>query len=160
MFSIAPEIPWLNRESTGVVRVPRLRPDVEPIARVTALWLDAPSIGLQLSDGQPVHPTDPAKAYRTPRFNQWDIGITRPFRIREKLTHSPTFQSFNLLNSNAAESQTTAVALSCSAASLGVAPFLTPQQCAGSTVASFAQCGPCGNISTITSPRLVKLPDD
>src|SRR5208283_921201 len=62
-------------------------------------------------------------AYRTPRVNQWDISVTRPFRIKERLTLSPTFQLFNLLNSNAAESQTTALPVSTT--STGTAPFLT-----------------------------------
>jgi hypothetical protein len=64
---------------------------------------------------------------------------------------------FNLLNSNAAESQTTA--LPASTTSTGTAPFLSPSQCSGAgfTGAAQAQCGLGGNISTITNPRLMKL---
>ena len=96
-------------------------------------------------------------AYRTPRVNQMDISITRVFRLRERYTLQPTFQLFNLLNSNAAVTQSTAVPVSYSATSSGVAPFLSPQQCSGSTVGSFAQCGLGGSIANITNPRLMKL---
>ena len=96
-------------------------------------------------------------AYRTPRVNQVDISFKRTFRIREKLILEPTFQLFNLLNSNAAESQTTAIPASTT--STGTAPFLSPSQCSGGgfTGAAAAQCGLGGNISTITNPRLMKL---
>ena len=93
--------------------------------------------------------------YRSPRVNQLDISIQRTFRIKERLTLQPKFQLFNLLNSNAAISQTTAIPASTTGT--GTAPFLTPQQCSGSPVASIAQCGLGGNISTITTPRLMKL---
>jgi hypothetical protein len=96
-------------------------------------------------------------AYRTPRLSQLDISFKRTFRIRERLTLEPTFQMFNLLNSNAAISQTTSIPLTTSGT--GTAPFLTPQQCSGAgfTGAAQAQCGLGGNISTITTPRLMKL---
>jgi carboxypeptidase family protein len=94
-------------------------------------------------------------AYRSPRVNQLDISISRRFRIKERWILEPKFQLFNLLNSNAAISQTTAVPVTTT--STGTAPFLTPQQCVGSPVASIAQCGLGGNISTITNPRLMKL---
>jgi carboxypeptidase family protein len=97
----------------------------------------------------------PPGAYRTPRVNQLDISIQRTFKIKERWTLQPKFQLFNLLNSNAAESQTTAVPTTTT--STGTAPFLTPQQCVGSSVASIPQCGLGGNISTITNPRLMKL---
>jgi hypothetical protein len=99
----------------------------------------------------------PPGAYRTPRVNQLDISITRVFRIKERWTLQPEFQMFNLLNSNAAIVQSTAVPVSYSTTSSGVAPFLTPQQCSSSSVGSFAQCGLGGSISTITTPRLMKL---
>ena len=97
--------------------------------------------------------------YRSPRVNQLDISISRRFRIKERWVLEPKFQLFNILNSNAAISQTTALPSSTTAPSTssGVAPYLSPSQCAGSTVASFAQCGLGGNISTITNPRLMKL---
>jgi len=97
----------------------------------------------------------PPGAYRTARLNQLDISIKRTFRIKEKWVLEPEFQLFNLLNSNAAITQTTAVPASTTGT--GTAPFLTPAQCAGSTVASISQCGLGGNISTITTPRLMKL---
>ena len=97
----------------------------------------------------------PPGGYRSARLNQLDISLKRTFRIKEKYVLEPTFQLFNLLNSNAAITQSTAVPASTTGS--GTAPFLTPQQCAGSTVASFSQCGLGGNISTITTPRLMKL---
>ena len=96
-------------------------------------------------------------AVRTPRLSQWDISIKRTFRIHEKYTLEPEFQMFNLLNSNAVVAQSTAVSASAAPGTPGVAPFLTPQQCGGSTVASFASCGLGGGITTITTPRLMKL---
>ncbi len=98
----------------------------------------------------------PPGAYRTPRVNQWDISLKRTFRIKERYILEPTIQWFNLLNSNAAITQSTAVPATTTGT--GTAPFLTPQQCAAnSAVASIAQCGLGGNISTITTPRLMKL---
>ncbi len=97
----------------------------------------------------------PPGAYRTARLNQLDLSITRTFRIKEKWTLQPTFQLFNLLNSNAAIAQSTAVPVTTT--SSGTAPYLSPSQCSGSTVAGFAQCGLGGSISTITTPRLMKL---
>jgi len=97
----------------------------------------------------------PPGAYRSPRVNQLDISFKRTFRIRERWILEPTIQWFNLLNSNAAISQTTSIPVTTTGT--GTAPFLTPAQCVGSTVASIPQCGLGGNISTITTPRLMKL---
>jgi hypothetical protein len=96
-------------------------------------------------------------SYRTPRLNQLDISFKRTFRIKEKYVFEPTFQLFNLLNSNAAITQTTS--MPASTTGTGTAPFLQPSQCsaAGFTGAAAAQCGLGGNISTITTPRLMKL---
>jgi hypothetical protein len=89
-------------------------------------------------------------AYRTARLNQLDISIKRTFKLKEKYTFEPTFQLYNLLNSNAAITQSTTVGST-------TAPFLTPSQCASSTVSSNPQCGLGGNISNITTPRIMKL---
>lgn len=94
---------------------------------------------------------------RTDRLNQWDISLKRTFRIKERWTLEPEFQMFNLLNSAAVIAQSTSISPSAAAGTSGVAPFLTPQQCAGSTVGSFAQCGMGGTIQTLTTPRLMKL---
>jgi hypothetical protein len=96
-------------------------------------------------------------AARTPRLNQLDISVKRTFKFKEKYTFEPTFQLFNLLNSNAAITQTTS--LPASTTGTGTAPFLQSSQCsaAGFTGAAAAQCGLGGNISTITTPRLMKL---
>jgi hypothetical protein len=96
-------------------------------------------------------------AVRTPRLNQLDVSFKRTFKFRERYVIEPTFQVFNLLNTNAAVLQATAVPASYSATSAGVAPFLTHQQCSQSTVGSFANCGLGGDITTITNPRMLKV---
>jgi hypothetical protein len=94
---------------------------------------------------------------RTPRLNQLDLSFKRTFRFREKYVLEPTIQIFNLLNTNAAVTQSTSLSASYAATSPGVAPFLTPQQCGSSSVGSFANCGLGGAVTTITNPRLVRL---
>jgi Carboxypeptidase regulatory-like domain len=94
---------------------------------------------------------------RTPRLNQLDLSLKRTFRFREKYVLEPTIQVFNLLNTNAAVTQSTSITASAAAGTPGVAPFLTPQQCANSTVGSFASCGLGGAVTTITNPRLLRL---
>jgi hypothetical protein len=97
-------------------------------------------------------------AVRTARLNQLDLSLKRTFRFREKYVVEPTIQVFNLLNTNAAVLQSTSVSASYSATTAGVAPFLTPQQCAASSaMSSFANCGLGGAVTTITNPRLLKL---
>jgi hypothetical protein len=94
---------------------------------------------------------------RTPRLNQLDLSMKRTFKFREKYVVEPTVQVFNLLNTNAAVVQSTALSASYSATSPGVAPFLTPSQCGSSTVGSFANCGLGGAITTITNPRILRV---
>jgi hypothetical protein len=94
---------------------------------------------------------------RTPRLNQFDVSMKRTFRFHEKYILEPTLQVFNLFNTNAAVVQATSITASYSATSPGVAPFLTPQQCASSNVGSFANCGLGGAVTTITNPRLMRL---
>ena len=94
---------------------------------------------------------------RTPRLNQLDLSVKRTFKFREKYVLEPTIQVFNLLNTNAAVVQSTALSAAYSATSPGVAPFLTEKQCSSSTVGSFANCGLGGAITTITNPRILRL---
>ncbi len=94
---------------------------------------------------------------RTPRLTQLDLSLKRTFRFREKYVLEPTVQVFNLLNTNAPVVQSTSLSASYSATSPGVAPFLTPQQCASSPVGSFASCGLGGAATTITNPRLLRV---
>ena len=96
-------------------------------------------------------------AVRTPRLNQLDLSVKRTFKFREKYVLEPTIQVFNLLNTNAAVVQSTALSAAYSATSPGVAPFLTEKQCSSSTVGSFANCGLGGAITTITNPRILRL---
>ncbi len=84
----------------------------------------------------------------TPRLNQLDLSFKKTFRFREKYTLEPTVQIFNILNSNAAVSQATAV-------STTVAPFLTSSQCSGAS--NLVNCGVGGPVTTITNPRLLRL---
>jgi hypothetical protein len=80
-------------------------------------------------------------------------GRRREIAIRSALGASP-WRIVRMLR-NAAISQT--VAVPASTTSTGTAPFLSPSQCAGSTVSTISQCGLGGNISTINTPRLMKL---
>ena len=99
--------------------LPRPRPSVYPTGSIgarppsvrdkparanTGYWLAAPSIRVTTRcRARPTVHTCPPGAYRTARVNQVDISIKRTFRIKEKLSLEPTFQLFNLLNSNAAD---------------------------------------------------------
>ena len=94
---------------------------------------------------------------RTPRLNQLDLSVKRTFKFRERYVLEPTVQVFNIMNTNAAVVQATALSASYSATSAGVAPFLTASQCSSSTVSKFANCGLGGAITTITNPRLLRV---
>jgi hypothetical protein len=83
----------------------------------------------------------------TPRLTQLDIGVKRVFRFRDKYVLEPEAQIFNLLNSNAAVTQSTAV-------STTVAPFLPASSCSGSTLKN---CGVGGPVTTLTNPRILRL---
>jgi hypothetical protein len=109
-----------------------------------------------LQGGETINLVAPGQV-RTPRLNQLDVSFKRTFKFRERYVLEPTFQVFNLLNTNAAVVQATAVPASYSPTSAGVAPFLTPQQCSSSAVGSFANCGLGGAVTTITNPRMLKV---
>jgi hypothetical protein len=97
-------------------------------------------------------------AVRTDRLNQFDISLKRTFKFRDKYTIEPTVQVFNLLNTNALVTQTTAVAASYGATTAaGVAQFLDPSKCGGVNAAGAAVCGLGGNASVVTNPRLMRL---
>jgi hypothetical protein len=83
----------------------------------------------------------------TPRLTQFDIGFKRPFHVKERVVLEPEVQIFNLLNSNAAITQATAV-------STTVAPFLSKSACSGS---SLKNCGVGGPVTTLTNPRILRL---
>ncbi|HWZ32282.1 MAG TPA: carboxypeptidase regulatory-like domain-containing protein [Bryobacteraceae bacterium] len=115
-----------------------------------------------LQGGETINLVAPGQV-RTPRLNQLDLSLKRTFKFRERFVIEPEFQVFNLLNTNAAVVQATALSASYpldkngKPTSAGVAPFLTSSQCSGSTVGSFANCGLGGAITTITNPRLLKV---
>jgi hypothetical protein len=88
---------------------------------------------------------------RTPRLNQLDLSFKRTFKFKEKYVVEPEIQVFNLLNSNAAVVQSTAVSAS---ATGNVAPFLPSSACGSGTPAN---CGLGGAVTTITNPRLLKM---
>jgi len=94
---------------------------------------------------------------RTARLNQLDLSLKRTFKFREKYVLEPTIQVFNILNTNAAVIQASAITASYSATSPGVAPFLPASACAASPVGSFANCGLGGAATTITNPRLLRF---
>jgi len=96
-------------------------------------------------------------AVRTARLTQLDLSVKRTFKFHEKYVVEPSAQVFNLLNTNAPVLQSTSIPASYSAASAGVAPFLTPKQCVASPVGPFANCGLGGAVTTITNPRILKL---
>jgi len=81
----------------------------------------------------------------TPRLNQLDLSVKKSFRFREKYVLEPTLQAFNILNSNAAVTQSTSV-------STTVSPFLTSGCSSG-----LSTCGVGGPITTITNPRLLRV---
>jgi hypothetical protein len=83
----------------------------------------------------------------TPRLTLLDIGFKRPFHIKERFVFEPEVQIFNLLNTNAAITQSTTV-------STTVAPFLTGSACSGS---SLKNCGVGGPVTTLTNPRIMRL---
>jgi hypothetical protein len=84
----------------------------------------------------------------TPRLNQLDIGFKKTFRFREKYVLEPEAQIFNMLNSNAAISQSIAV-------STTVAPFLSKSVCSANP--GLTNCGVGGPVTTLTNPRILRL---
>jgi hypothetical protein len=84
---------------------------------------------------------------RTPRLNQLDIGLKKVIKFRERFVFEPEAQVFNLLNSNAATTEATALGGDTS-------PFLPKSACTGS---SSANCGLGGPVTVITNPRLLRL---
>jgi hypothetical protein len=60
----------------------------------------------------------------------------------------PEVQIFNLLNSNAAVTQATAV-------STTIAPFLPKSACSATT--GLVNCGVGGPVTTLTNPRIMRL---
>ncbi|PWU03314.1 MAG: hypothetical protein C5B51_19215 [Terriglobia bacterium] len=83
----------------------------------------------------------------TPRLNQLDISFKKTFRFRERFVLEPEAQIFNILNSNAAVTESTALGGDTS-------PFLPKSACNGS---SAANCGLGGAVTMITNPRLLRL---
>jgi hypothetical protein len=83
----------------------------------------------------------------TPRLNQFDIGLKKTFRFRERFVFEPEIQVFNILNSNAAVTESVNLAGD-------AAPFLPKSACGASAPAN---CGVGGAVTTITNPRLLRL---
>jgi hypothetical protein len=92
---------------------------------------------------------------RTPRLSQLDIGLKKTFKIRERFVFEPEAQVFNLLNSNAAVTESVSIPSSTSPTAPGnVSAFLPKSACSSS---SAANCGLGGAVTTITNPRLLRL---
>jgi hypothetical protein len=83
----------------------------------------------------------------TPRLNQLDIGMKKTFTLRERYVFEPEVQFFNILNSNAAVTESTSLGAN-------AAPLLPKSACSGS---SAANCGLGGAVTTITNPRLMRV---
>jgi hypothetical protein len=83
----------------------------------------------------------------TPRLNQFDVGLKKTFKFRERYVFEPEVQVFNLLNGNAAVTESVTLAGD-------AAPFLPRSACRAS---SLANCGLGGTVTTITNPRLLRL---
>jgi len=83
----------------------------------------------------------------TPRLNQFDIGLKKTFRLRDRFVFEPEIQVFNILNSNAAVTESVNLAGD-------AAPFLPKSACGASAPAN---CGVGGAVTTITNPRLLRL---
>jgi hypothetical protein len=83
----------------------------------------------------------------TPRLNQLDLGIKKTITIKERFVFEPEAQVFNILNSNAAVTESTALT--------GDAAPLLPKSACGSV--GQANCGIGGTITTVTNPRLLRL---
>jgi len=84
---------------------------------------------------------------RTPRLNQLDLGLKKTFTLKERFVFEPEAQVFNILNSNAAVTESTALG--------GDAAPLLPKSACGSSAQ--ANCGIGGTVTTITNPRLLRL---
>jgi hypothetical protein len=82
----------------------------------------------------------------TPRLNQLDIIFKKVFKFREKFVLEPEAQIFNILNSNAAVTEST---------SLGgdTSPYLPKSACGSSTAVN---CGLGGTVTVITNPRILR----
>jgi len=84
---------------------------------------------------------------RAPLLNQLDFSLKKTFKFRDKYILEPTAQVFNILNSNAAVLESTALGADTS-------PYLQKSQCGSGTAAN---CGLGGTVNTITNPRLLRL---
>jgi hypothetical protein len=83
----------------------------------------------------------------TPRLNQLDVSFKKTFRFRDKYVIEPEAQIFNLLNNNAAVTESVSLGSDTS-------PFLPKSACGSGTATN---CGLGGTVTTITNPRLLRL---
>ncbi|MBV8902824.1 MAG: hypothetical protein JOZ22_04240, partial [Acidobacteriia bacterium] len=83
----------------------------------------------------------------TPRLNQLDISLKKTIHFHERFVLEPEAQIFNILNSSAAVTESTALGSDTS-------PFLSKSACTSSTLAN---CGLGGAVTVITNPRLLRL---
>jgi len=82
-----------------------------------------------------------------PRLNQLDLSMKKTFTFREKYVLEPEVQVFNVMNTNAAVTEATALGSD-------AAPFLPKSACGSGAPAN---CGSGGVVNTITNPRLLRL---
>jgi hypothetical protein len=100
-----------------------------------------PNIGSAFGQSSITVQLVPPGAVLTDRLNELDIGVRRVFRFREKYRLEPEIQVFNLLNSNAAITQSESL----------------PASAAASSIAAFLPGGRGGNITFYTPPRTTRL---
>jgi hypothetical protein len=84
---------------------------------------------------------------RTPRLNQLDLGLKKTITLKDRFVFEPEAQVFNILNTNAAVTESTALGSD--------AAQLLPKSACGSVAQ--ANCGIGGAVTTITNPRLLRL---
>ena len=82
-----------------------------------------------------------------PRLNQLDLSMKKTFKFRDKYVLEPEAQVFNVMNTNAAVVEATALGADTS-------PYLPKSACGSGTAAN---CGLGGTVNTITNPRLLRL---
>src|SRR5262249_27385558 len=81
------------------------------------------------------------------RLNQFDVGLKKTIRFRERYVVEPEVQVFNILTSNVGVTEAVSLAGDATA-------FLPKAAC---TASSPANCGLGGTVTTITNPRLLRL---
>jgi hypothetical protein len=100
--------------------------------------------GVTLTNASETIPLRPPGSRFYDRLVQVDLGLRRVFKINERWTISPQVDAFNVNNSSAVLTETTALGTN------GANSFL-------SLASTFKDGGPGGTPQTLLSPRLLRL---